>query len=190
MTEKRKIIFSFDDGPAPVEALNVIFDILKENGIMAEFYLVGGEVEKYADAARSIVAQGHRIQNHTWSHIDLVQAGENDIMFELAKTQEIIEQVTGVKPTKIRPPYGAGGWPDRYDPKLLEVCQSLALTIHNWDIDTDDWRPPKGIGLIKMQWIEKRFIRKQDKDLLNVLMHVQNETARDLSDFITYLQKT
>ncbi len=46
MTEKRKIIFSFDDGPNPTGALNTILNTLQKNLITAEFYVLGNEVER------------------------------------------------------------------------------------------------------------------------------------------------
>lgn len=190
MTENRKIVFSFDDGPAPVGALNSILSVLQKNAVKAEFYVLGGEVKKYPAAARSIVSQGHKIQNHSWSHPNLAKASEDRVRAELEKTMNIIKEVTGVKTTKVRPPYGAGGWPNKFDPELAKVARSLALSINNWDIDTEDWKTPRGIGSKKREMIGKQFDRQKTKRILNVLMHVQNETARDLPNFITYLKES
>jgi peptidoglycan/xylan/chitin deacetylase (PgdA/CDA1 family) len=163
---------------------------VKNNAVKAEFYVLGSEVKKYPAAARLIVGQGHRIQNHSWGHPDLAKASEEKVRSELEKTQKIIEEVTGVKATKVRPPYGAGGWPKKLDPELAKVARSLSLSIHNWDIDTEDWRVPRGIGSKKLEMIKKQFARHRAKSPLNVLMHVQNETARDLPDFIKYLKES
>jgi peptidoglycan/xylan/chitin deacetylase (PgdA/CDA1 family) len=190
MPENRKIIFSFDDGPAPVNALNTILAVLQKNAIKAEFYVLGSEVQKYPAAARLIVSQGHRIQNHSWAHPDLAKASEDKVRSELERTQKIIKEATGVKATKVRPPYGAGGWPKKFDPELAIVARSLSLSIHNWDIDTEDWRAPRGIGAKKIEMIKKQFAGQQAKRTLNVLMHVQIETARDLPDFIKYLKES
>ncbi len=43
MPEKRKIIFSFDAGPAPLGALNAILRGLQKNAIKAEFFVLGSE---------------------------------------------------------------------------------------------------------------------------------------------------
>ncbi|WP_207787560.1 polysaccharide deacetylase family protein [Candidatus Thiosymbion oneisti] len=191
MTEYRKIIFSFDDGPHPIKALNDICTVLRKSAIKAEFYVRGDEAEKYRDAVRMIAGQGHKVQNHSWSHPNLAKASEDEVRSQLERTQKIIKEITGVMPTKVRPPYGAGGWPKKYDPELLKVAQSLSLSIHNWDIDTEDWKTPKGIGPTKIENIEKQLkFRNKGKRMLNVLMHVQNETARDLPDFIKYLKES
>jgi len=190
MTEKRKIILSFDDGPNPAGALSAILNTLQKNSITAEFYVIGNEVQNNPSAAKSIVSRGHRIQNHSWSHIDLARANENKVLIELEKTQKIIKKTTGVTPTRVRPPYGAGGWPKRHDPELAKVARKLSLSIHNWDIDTEDWKSPKGIGSNKVKFIKKQLNRNNSKSVLNVLLHVQTGTARDLHEFINVLKES
>ena len=190
MPETRKIVFSFDDGPAPVESLKTILVVLQRNGIKAEFYVLGKEVERFQSAALSIVAQGHKIQNHSWDHSNLATASKDEVKSQLQRTQEIIKKYTKATPTKIRPPYGAGGWPGKIDPEFGEVAGNLSLKIRNWDIDTEDWKPPKGIGPKKIETIEKQLKMRKTKSILNVLMHVQSQTARDLPDFIKYLKKS
>ena len=57
--DEKSVILTFDDGPAPVSALESILRTLEENGIKAEFYVLGSEVKQYPEAARTIVRQGH-----------------------------------------------------------------------------------------------------------------------------------
>lgn len=185
----KSVILSFDDGPAPVSALESILQTLQENEIKAEFYVLGNEVEQYPEAARMIVRHGHDIQNHSWSHPDLAKAPEQDVRWELEQTQNIIEDATGTTPTKIRPPYGAGGFRGHMDPELVEVANDLSLTIITWDIDTEDWKAPQGLGPEKIQNIESQFTQQQRKVLFNILMHVQPGTARDLPSFISQLKE-
>jgi peptidoglycan-N-acetylglucosamine deacetylase len=193
MAENRRVILSFDDGPDPVSALDRILSVLRERSIKAEFYLIGHEVEQNPEATRSISTQGHKIQNHSWSH----PAGPNDnfetlsegaLRKEIESTQRAIEKATGTKPTKIRPPGGYGGWSNKPDPELSRVAESLSLRVSNWDIDTEDWKEPKGIGRRKISNIHKQLEQKKDKTLLNVLLHVSPETARDLPSFISFLR--
>ncbi|HHJ17496.1 MAG TPA: polysaccharide deacetylase family protein [Gammaproteobacteria bacterium] len=189
MTEKRKVVFSFDDGPNPAGALNTILSTLQKNSITAEFYVLGSEVERNPSAAKSIIARGHKIQNHSWSHPDLAKASEAKVHLELKKTQDIIKKATGITATKVRPPYGAGGWPRKHDPELAKVARQLSLSIHNWDIDTEDWKAPRGIGPGKIKHIKKQLDGNKTKTTLNVLMHVQIETAKDLPEFIRILRE-
>lgn len=185
----KSVVLSFDDGPAPVMALDSILATLDENGIRAEFYVLGDEVRRYPDAARKIVRLGHAIQNHSWSHPDLAQASAQNVREELERTQTIVEESTGIVPTKIRPPYGAGGFRGHLDPELVEVAGDLALAIVTWDIDTEDWKAPQGLGPEKIAHIENQFAQQQRKISFNILMHVQAGTARDLPSFIYRLRE-
>ncbi|MDN5936249.1 MAG: polysaccharide deacetylase family protein [Nitrosospira sp.] len=187
--DEKSVVLSFDDGPAPVSALESILETLHENGIKAEFYVLGSEVKQYPDAARMIVGQGHAIENHSWSHADLSSAVKQNVRWELEQTQNIIIATTGVTPTRIRPPYGAGGFRGNLDPELIEVARDLSLTILTWDIDTEDWKAPKGLGPEKLRNIETQFTQQPRKVSFNILMHVQAATARDLPSFISQLRE-
>jgi peptidoglycan/xylan/chitin deacetylase (PgdA/CDA1 family) len=185
----KSVLLSFDDGPAPVTSLKRILEILQANAITAEFYVIGSEVQKYPDGAKMIVERGHKIENHSWSHPNLVKASNDRVEAELEKTQKIIKDTTGATATKVRPPSGAGGWPGKYDPELASVANNLSLTIQNWDIDTEDWKKPEGIGATKIGLVEEQFKNQRGKTAFNILMHVQEGTARDLPNFITQLKE-
>jgi peptidoglycan/xylan/chitin deacetylase (PgdA/CDA1 family) len=185
----KSIVLSFDDGPAPVSALESILRTLRENEIKAEFYVLGDEVRQYPGAASMIVAQGHDIQNHSWSHSDLARETERNVRWELEQTQDIIRETTGVTPTKIRPPYGAGGFRGHLDPELVAVAEELSLTVVTWDIDTEDWKAPQGVGPEKIRNIESQFTQQPRRTTFNILMHVQAGTARDLPSFISQLRE-
>jgi peptidoglycan/xylan/chitin deacetylase (PgdA/CDA1 family) len=87
-------------------------------------------------------------------------------------------------------PFGSGGWPGKHDPELANVSANLSLHIHNWDIDTEDWKRPRGIGAAKIKMIQDQLDKKRSNATLVVLMHVQQETARDLPNFINYLKES
>jgi peptidoglycan/xylan/chitin deacetylase (PgdA/CDA1 family) len=142
----RSVLLTFDDGPEPGGALQTILVTLAQHGIASEFYVIGSEVKRSPQDAKSIVAHGHKIQNHSWSHINLATAPEAEVRSQIEKTQAAVKEATGITPNKVRPPYGAGGWPKKYDPELARVAASLSLKIENWDIDTEDWKAPRGIG--------------------------------------------
>lgn len=187
--DEKSVVLSFDDGPGLVSALDSILQTLRENEIKAEFYVLGEEVRQYPEATRKIAEQGHDIQNHSWSHPNLATATEQEVRRELERTQDIIEEVTGVRPTKIRPPYGAGGFRRSLDQELIEVAQELSLTIVTWDIDTEDWKAPQGLGPEKIAYIEEQFTQQRRQVSFNVLMHVLAGTARDLPSFISQLRE-
>ncbi|MGB1008450.1 MAG: polysaccharide deacetylase family protein [Thiolinea sp.] len=183
------VLLSFDDGPAPVTALISILNTLAANDIQADFYLLGKEVAQHRHETRRIVAAGHKAQNHSWSHPNLARLSEVRVRSELQRTQLAIQEASGFTPTKIRPPYGAGGWAGNYDREIVRVARQLNLAIHNWDIDTEDWRRPAGLGAARLQAIKRQLKNHPRQTALDVLMHVSHATARDLPNFIVQLKR-
>ncbi|MEZ5476210.1 MAG: polysaccharide deacetylase family protein [Thiolinea sp.] len=188
-TAGRSVILSFDDGPAPTTALFSILTTLAAQRIQAEFYLLGREVVQHPQETRRIATAGHNVQNHSWSHPNLATLSEIRVRSELERTQIAIQQATGQTPTKVRPPYGAGGWPGHYDRELARVAANLGLSIHNWDVDTEDWRAPAGLGAGKLKAIRNQLDRHARSTRLDILMHVSHATANDLPNFIVQLKQ-
>lgn len=65
---ERAVYLTFDDGPIP-EATPFILDTLASFGIKATFFMVGDNVRKHPELYRRVVAEDHRIGNHTYHHI-------------------------------------------------------------------------------------------------------------------------
>ena len=65
-TTQKRVALTFDDAPTP-QTLCVLA-LLKQYRIPATFYAVGSQLERYPEIARSIVADGHELGNHSYSH--------------------------------------------------------------------------------------------------------------------------
>jgi peptidoglycan/xylan/chitin deacetylase (PgdA/CDA1 family) len=135
-TSKPVLALTFDDGPHP-ELTPRLLDILRAEGVRATFYVVGKNVEAYPEIARRIVAEGHEIANHSWSHPALPSLGAARLNQELESTSAVIERVTGRRPTNMRPPYGA----------LNERVRRTIINDHKmdiilWSVDPLDWKRP------------------------------------------------
>lgn len=103
--EQNKVIaLTFDDGPKP-KYTEQILQILKKNNIKATFFWIGRFVEAYPEIALKVVAQGHAIGNHTWTH-SYDNMSRSLASYEIEDTAAIIESVTKVKTTLFRPPGG------------------------------------------------------------------------------------
>ena len=98
------VALTFDDGPVP--ETNAVLDALKRHGLKATFFMMGFNVELYPEIAQRIVREGHYVGNHSWDHPFLTTLTEAEIDRQLRSTNDIIFQVTGVKPKFARPPYG------------------------------------------------------------------------------------
>lgn len=103
-----KILLTFDDGPNP-ETTPLILKKLNEHSIKAIFFCVGENVEKYHELSNQIIAEGHLIANHTYSHKDINMLAKN-VDNSIAKCSVAIENATGTIPKYFRPPHGQIGF--------------------------------------------------------------------------------
>lgn len=189
------LILTFDDGPIDDKgkdvALKTTLDILAASGIKGTFYALGEEVEKAPALARLIVERGHSLQSHSFSHVELPKLSEAKIRESLQRTQDVVFQATGVRPNRLRPPYGAG-WVGPKSEVLIKVTAELGLKLTGWDVDTNDWKAPRGLldskkfEPARQDWKALSLRRARP---LDILMHVNQDTAKDLQTFILGLQK-
>lgn len=128
------VAISFDDGPHP-ELTPKLLDILRARNIKATFYVIGRNVEAYPEIARRIVAEGHEIANHSWSHPALNKLSAAAVAREITRTNEVIERVTGVRPTTLRPPYGATN-----AALNRRINEEFGLRVAMWSVDPQDWK--------------------------------------------------
>ena len=92
----RKIAITFDDGPHP-SYTEQLLDGLKERGVHATFFVTGEHAELHPDIIERMASEGHLIGNHTYSHIQLTRSNREKFREELIKTNEILEEITGVE---------------------------------------------------------------------------------------------
>ena len=130
-TGNKVIALTFDDGPGPYTAH--LLDILDQYGAKATFFLIGSKVSGQASVVRSIHARGHQLGNHSWSHPELPKLSVDQIAGEIDRTNEAIRQATGVKPSILRPPYGA------VNGVVLEQIRTRGMSSILWSVDTRDW---------------------------------------------------
>ncbi|MDY3990094.1 MAG: polysaccharide deacetylase family protein [Massilioclostridium sp.] len=127
---KPMIALSFDDGPHPVNTPRIL-DTLKQNGARATFFVLGNRVDSYADVLKREYEEGHEIGSHTFSHASLNKLGTEDLNYQVNETDSRIQNLIGVAPALLRPPYGAVN-----DTVKAMVNKPLAL----WNLDTLDWK--------------------------------------------------
>jgi peptidoglycan-N-acetylglucosamine deacetylase len=113
--------------------------VLADHEARATFFQIGAWVERLPEVARDVVARGHEVGNHTWSHIDGSRVHELDVLRdEVARTSAVIARVTGTAPTLLRPPYGSE--PGRFA-RVAAEC-GLAVTVL-WSAQSFDWQDPR-----------------------------------------------
>lgn len=135
-TEEKRIALTFDDGPSRRNTEEIL-SILKEYEIRATFFVIGENAAKDPDRIKMIYDAGHEIGNHTYTHAYISKISKEALEEEIAKTEEILIEITGEKPRVFRPP---GGY---YDDASLEVLEKKGYQNILWSLDTRDWSMPK-----------------------------------------------
>lgn len=136
------IAMTFDDGPHPRNTPRLL-DMLRQRNIKATFYVIGQNVKMYPEITRRIVAEGHEIGNHTYTHRKLTVLSDSQVRGEMTKTRTAIIDATGVQPRTMRPPYGA----------LLQRQREMIYSEYGyptimWSVDPKDWQRP-GVSVVR-----------------------------------------
>lgn len=103
-TEDKVVAITFDDGPS--QKVDTILSILNSENVKATFFLVGNSIEKYPEETKKLIAAGHEIGNHTYSHKPMVFKTPSYIKEEIEKTDNLIREMGYKEPIQFRPPNG------------------------------------------------------------------------------------
>ena len=132
-TQEKKIAISFDCAWG-VEYTDKILTELDRHGVKCTFFAVEFWVRKYPEYAKKIVQRGHELGTHSKTHPYMSKLTEGQVLDELNSSVKAIEEITGVKPTLFRPPYGD------YNNTLIDTASRLGLYTIQWDVDSLDWK--------------------------------------------------
>lgn len=122
---------TFDDGPS--RNTPQLLDLLDQYGIPATFFLLGKQAELHPDLVRRIVAEGHEVGNHSFSHPNLRLLPPERKIEEIRRTDAILRSL-GAAPLFLRPPYGA------FDRHTVDAAEALGLSVVLWSVDSRDWQ--------------------------------------------------
>jgi len=131
--ESPSVALTFDDGPAS-PFTEQILDTLRTHQVTATFFVCGQNVERRPDLVRRILAEGHSLGNHTYSHPFLYFRGRARIAKEIDLTQQAIERAVGQQPRVFRPPYGVRWF------GLASVLRERGLLAVQWSDAGGDWK--------------------------------------------------
>ncbi|MEU2451436.1 polysaccharide deacetylase family protein [Streptomyces sp. NPDC012765] len=129
------MVLTFDDGPDP-RYTPAILDTLARHGVRAMFFVCGEMATENRDLLRRMVAEGHVIGNHTWTHPLIPGLSRPALVSEIGRTSEVVQQTVGEAPLWFRAPYGA------WNRAAFEIGAELGMEPLAWTVDTLDWKEP------------------------------------------------
>ncbi len=147
------VALSFDDGPDPVWTPRIL-DILKAEKAPATFFIVGENALTQRPLLERLIAEGHEVGSHTYTHPNLARASPRETALELNTNQRLFQAYTGRSLRLFRAPYFGDAEPTTSD-EIVPVQEAqrrgyLSVGLH---VDPDDWKRP-GVGEIVRRTIE------------------------------------
>ena len=135
---EKKVYLTFDDGPS--SNTDAILDILREYDVKATFFVVGKTDERSKAAYQRIVAEGHTLAMHSYSHnYSEVYASKESFINDLTSLQEYLYEVTGVWPRFYRFPGGSSNVVSQVDiQELIGWLEENGITYFDWNTASGD----------------------------------------------------
>ncbi|GIW04155.1 MAG: hypothetical protein KatS3mg059_0775 [Thermomicrobiales bacterium] len=185
-----EVALTFDAGADRGHAEEIL-DILKQYGVKASFGVTGHWAEENPDLVKRMVAEGHMVFNHTWSHRSFTGAStagwdvgvltREERQQELKDTERLIRKLTKgyVTAPYFRPPYG-----DLDDSVLADLADAGYYITVMWTCDTLGWN-----GATVDEILDRCAANAEAGDI--ILLHVGSDTldAAALPQMIEMIQE-
>jgi peptidoglycan-N-acetylglucosamine deacetylase len=104
-TRERLIAITFDDGPTP-HGVDAVLPVLRQHGARATFFLTGQDMAANPGQARRLLAAGHELGNHSYSHKRMWGLFPGGYEREIRRTDALLRGEGAPNPVFFRPPYG------------------------------------------------------------------------------------
>jgi peptidoglycan-N-acetylglucosamine deacetylase len=141
----RTVALTFDDGPGP-HTLEVV-DVLRAYGVRATFFVTGEHVAASPDVAAQVVAAGHVLANHSYTHPQDVPGshprGHFDELPDEVQAAQIDETTARIVAAAGEPPLffrAPGG--HHFGKRTGALVAARGMSVAHWTADTGDWNAP------------------------------------------------
>ena len=73
-----------------------MLDVLAKHDVKATFFMIGNRVERHPETVRRVIAEGHQVGNHSYSHPVLGLLPPSSVRREIERTDVLLRHI-GVK---------------------------------------------------------------------------------------------
>ena len=130
--EAKTAYLTFDDGPTE-ELTDDLLDLLAQYDAQATHFLVGKQADAQPGRTRALVSAGHRVANHTYTHVDPWTVSTEQLQKELIRTTQCLQDLTQTRIRALRPPYG------HPTAALRRWCAEHRQRMVMWDVMPGDY---------------------------------------------------
>jgi peptidoglycan/xylan/chitin deacetylase (PgdA/CDA1 family) len=176
----KEVVLTFDDGPFPAITNRVLAALAKEC-VHATFFLIGRNALANPATVAKIVADGHTVAQHSFSHRLLNKIPEAAAWVEIDKGLAAIQQVMPEK-TSVAPFFRFPGFAS--NARLMDELNAKGTTVFGADLWVSDWNP-----MTPQQELSQLTSRLSAAKRGIILMHdIHASTAAMLPGFLRYLK--
>ncbi|HXY13185.1 MAG TPA: polysaccharide deacetylase family protein [Terriglobales bacterium] len=158
-----QIALTIDDGPDPAYTPRIL-NILRDRGVKATFFVVGGAAEQYPKIVARMKEEGHEVGSHSYSHPYFHQLSWEGAIREINMTQWVLDRILGQECKLFRPPHG------KLSLRSLIPAWAAGQHVVMWNIDLKDYRA--SVGEVEAQ-LDRTFFSSGDI----ILYHGVNEAS-------------
>ncbi|MCR3749114.1 polysaccharide deacetylase family protein [Lentzea californiensis] len=178
-TDEKVVALTFDDGPDPAGAQQVL-DLLAAENVPATFFLMGRDLEKHPELGRRIADAKHEIGNHTYTHQRMIGVLPSTVAKEVEDTDAQIRRTGYNGDIHFRPPNGKKLF------ALPRYLQQHDRTTVMWDVEPDSAGTPTAQEITEQTLAQTR---PGSIILLHPMYAAREQTRQALKPVITGLKE-
>jgi peptidoglycan/xylan/chitin deacetylase (PgdA/CDA1 family) len=176
--QPNEVVLTFDDGPWPVNT-RAVLAALSAECVKAVFFPIGKHATWHPGIMKEVVAQGHTVGSHTWSHVNLAKKSPQEAKDEIEKGFSAIAVAAG------QPMAPFFRFPQlRQTGELKSYLSERNIAAFSIDVDSQDFRIRQPDALVASVMTR---LKKAGKGI--ILMHdFQRTTAIALPEVLQQLK--
>ena len=138
-TDRRIVALTYDDGPNPPYTERLL-DVLAKHNVKATFFMIGNRIEKHPETVNRVIAEGHQLGNHTYSHPLLGFLPPSYVQRQIERTDNLLRQHGISEQIVLRAPMLTRFLPVAY---VLEKTDRTHISCNVWSWDWTTQNPDK-----------------------------------------------
>ena len=170
-TGRPVVSLTFDDGPDPWTTRRLL-QLLDHHAAKAAFFVTGERAAKYGDLILEILAHGHDIGNHSYSHDPLLMLRCSEKLYREIESTQVLLKGFGISPAAFRPPVGIT------NPRLAKILFKQGLYCVTFTCRANDF------GNRYIKGLSNKILNKVKPDDIILLHDIRPKVETDAECFL------